>query len=364
MSAAEPRVAVGMSGGVDSSVVAALLARQGYQAVGVTLQLRSCNEPIASRSCCSADGIVQARTVAGKLGIPHYIVDCAEEFEERVLRPAWRDYAAGRTPSPCLACNREIKFRLLRSFAARVGARFIATGHYARILESPSGPVLMRGVDRGKDQAYFLCTLEPGQLVDTLLPLGALTKSEVRALARTLELPTAERRESQDACFSSELGLAESLRVRLRLNEAPRPGSLVDPSGHVLGHHSGIHRFTIGQRHGLGISLGARAFVTRLSAEDATVTVSTDAADLLSDGLIAERVRWTSETPPARCQAQIRSRHSAAWAGVTAHGTDATRVRFDEPQRAVTPGQAIAFFDGERVIGSGWIADTFRERSP
>ena len=352
------RVVVAMSGGVDSSVAAALLAREGYEVVGVTLQLRSCDDQVTTRSCCAADGIVQARSVAGALGVPHYVLDCRKEFAELVLRRAWNEYSRGRTPSPCLLCNREIKFGLLRSYASQIGALFVATGHYARAVDEGQGPVLKRAVDRRKDQSYFRSMLDPEQLRHILLPVGTLTKEAVRAIARDLRLSTAERGESQDACLVSEgLGLAETLR---RLFGAPScPGPVVGTRGEVLGRHNGIHQFTIGQRRGLGVALGSPAFVTAIYADTATVVVSTNAQDLYSDGLVAQETHWL-DTPHSRCLAQIRSTHEAASARLEIGDRGEALLWFDRPQKAVTPGQAVAFFDGDQVLGGGWIERPLR----
>jgi tRNA-specific 2-thiouridylase len=344
---------IAMSGGVDSSVVAALMVQEGWDAVGVTLQLRSCDDRMASRSCCSADGISQARAVAGALGIPHYVLDCRETFLDRVMRPAWAEYEQGRTPSPCLHCNREMKFGYLGEYAERIGAERIATGHYAR-LERNGGEVrLLRGVDRAKDQSYFLSDLSPEQVARLELPLGALTKPEVRAMARDLGLVTAERHESQDICLAVEgLGFPESLRQRFEKDT--RPGNFVDPTGRVLGPHEGFHRYTIGQRRGLGIALGERAHVVGLRAEDAAVILSTEESDLLSGGLRASGLHWYAP-PPEYCIAQIRSRHSGAPARLEVHENGTAIVRFEAPQSAVTPGQAVAFYHGEQLVGGGWI---------
>ena len=348
-----PRMVIAMSGGVDSSVVAALMVKAGWDAVGVTLQLRSCDDRMASRSCCSADGITQARAVAGALGIPHYVLDCRETFLDRVMRPAWAEYEQGRTPSPCLHCNREMKFGYLGEYAERIGAERIATGHYARVLREGDEVHLLRGVDRAKDQSYFLSDLSPQQVASLELPLGALTKPEVRALARELGLVTAERHESQDICLAMEgLGFPESLRQRF--DKDTRPGNFVDTSGKVLGPHQGFHRYTIGQRRGLGIALGARAHVIGLRAEDAAVILSTEEADLRSSGLRASGLHWYT-APPPRCEAQIRSRHPGAPARLEFTDDGNLLVHFDEPQSAVTPGQAVAFYDGERLLGGGWI---------
>jgi len=347
------RIVVAMSGGVDSSVVAGLLKREGHTLIGVTLQLRPCDDRMSSRSCCSMDAINQARAVAGALDIPHYVLDCRAEFEEKVLKPAWAEYQRGRTPSPCLHCNREIKFGLLLAHARRLGADLIASGHYARLLHDGPVPQLLRGLDRQKDQSYFLSGLELDSLRHLLLPLGAFTKAQVREMAREMKLPTAERHESQDACLVYEdLSFPESLRQRY--GTETRSGNFVDAAGRILGPHKGLHHYTIGQRRGLGIALGRPAHVIALDAATDSVVLSTESAALLSPGLRASGLHWY-DTPPPRCEVQIRSRHSAAPARLEHLSPSAALIHFDTPQSAITPGQAVAFYDGDRVLGGGWI---------
>lgn len=362
----KPTVLVALSGGVDSSIAAYLLQQQGYPLISATLQLNPCEDRGISRSCCGVDAVLSARRVASQLGIEHVLIDCRREFQERVLRPAWEAYARGLTPSPCILCNEHIKFGLLADKAQRLGAPVVATGHYARIDRGASGrPHLCRGRDAKKDQAYFLFSLKRAQLDRLCLPLGELDKAEVRAIAAELGLPTAERRESQDACLStSPDGFAESLRLRFEAD--PTTGPILDEAGHVLGHHAGLHRFTIGQRRALGISLGHRAFVRELRASDGAVVLTGDERALWSSQM---RVRCAHadlpEALPLRCEVQIRSRHTAAPALVEplASGpTPLVQVTFDAPQRAITPGQAAVFFQGDRVVGGGWI-EPWRGRS-
>ena len=342
---------VAMSGGVDSSVAAALLLRAGYDVVGVTLQLRSCQEQTATRSCCSEDGIAAARSVARGLGIPHCVLDCHQEFSHLVLRPAWEEYARGRTPNPCVICNRALKFGVLLEYAQRLGARFLATGHYARIAHREGRPRLLRGCDRDKDQSYFLFALSDEQLRRVLFPLGDHTKSAVRELARGFGLPSAERRESQDACLVTDgEGFAESLRQLFR--EPCRPGSFVDRAGRVLGPHQGIHCYTIGQRRGLGIALGQRAFVAAIHAAAGDVVVTCDGNELEARSLVARQVVW-HESPPARAAVQICYRHAAVPAEVAVLDEQSIRITFDAPVRAVTPGQAAVLFAEERLLGGG-----------
>ncbi len=350
---ARQRVLVAMSGGVDSSLAAALLVRQGFEVQGITLRLNPCEDQALGKSCCGVDAVLSARQVADQLGIEHAVLDVRREFEARVLKPAWSDYSRGRTPSPCVLCNQEIKFGLLLERARALGAPRIASGHYARIAKGEDGsPRLLRARDSTKDQSYFLFSLSPDQLDSLMLPLGEMTKAEVRAMARELSLSPAERADSQDACLSiSEDGFAESLRQRFE--EPALTGPFVDSSGKILGEHPGLHRFTVGQRRGLGISLGARAFVQELRADGAVVLTSDEKA-LWSAGLTARLVRPLPGSFES-VSVQIRSRHAAVPARLERAEGLSVQLRFEQPQRAVTPGQAAVIYDGERVLGGGWI---------
>jgi tRNA-specific 2-thiouridylase len=359
---------VALSGGVDSSVAAALLKKGGYDVVGVTLQLRPCSNTSLSRSCCGPDGVVRARATAAYLGIPHYTFDWQQVFEELVLRPSWNEYANGRTPNPCVICNQEIKFGLLRERADELGAKWIATGHYARTRTSRNkqGTKLRRGRDKAKDQSYFLFPLGHDRLFTTLFPLGELYKEETRAIARHMGLPNAEQRESQDACLGSdEETFAESLRRRF--NQPSRPGPICNGSGDVLGHHQGIHRFTIGQRKRLGVALDHRAWVKTIDSKSARVVLTAEQTDLQSTGLIASRVRWgpgAEDFLSGKLQVQVRYNHEPVGAQVE-RGLDRTAaVWFDRPQLAVTPGQAVVFYDGDCVAGGGWIEKPMQGREP
>lgn len=370
------RVVVAMSGGVDSSVAAALLKQRGYEVVGLTLRLYDCEEGQNERSCCGLAGVAEARASAGRLGIPHYVVDGQELFERRVLRYAWDEYAEGRTPNPCVRCNEWMKFGLLYEHARKLGASYVATGHHARVLREAVGEgrtagathddvVLARGRDPEKDQSYFLFSLSPEQLRMSLLPVGELRKEEVRGVARELDLPNAERRESQDACIAQQRDLAEALRRRFE--GRARPGRFRDAEGNVIGRHDGVHRFTIGQRKGLGLALGARAYVVAIDGASGDVVLG-EPTQLVARGLRAREVSWIGGAPTAKsiqAEVQIRYRHRAVRAtiAVVPSGDDAARngdgpgvdVWFDEPQRAVTPGQAAVFYQGDRVLGGGWI---------
>ncbi len=347
-----------MSGGVDSSVAAALLLQEGFEVIGATLQLHSCDEAAFRRTCCSAAGPAQAGNVAGILGIPHYVLDCRHQFQDLVLRHGWSEYARGRTPNPCIICNDRIKFGFLLDVAKSLGASTIATGHHARIeRDGRERPFLKRGRDLGKDQSYFLFSLRSGQLRAALLPIGHFTKAEVREQAWRLGLPNADQAESQDACFLAK-GESYAEMLRRRFQGEARPGEIEDSEGRVLGRHEGFHQFTIGQRKGLGIALGRRAWVKAIDPENARVVVCRDERELLSQGLIATDVRWRHAfegSCPIPCSVQIRYCHKAVPAVVEPIGTDRVRVIFGEPVRAVTPGQAAVFYDGESLLGGGWI---------
>jgi len=354
--------AVAMSGGVDSSVAAALLSREGRPLVGFSMQLvdKLAGETERYGRCCSPDDFRDARAIADRLGFPHYVLDMEDDFRRQVLEPFAADYAAGRTPSPCLRCNTFVKFDALWERAAAVGALSVATGHYA-ILErdARSGRTRLRaGADPGKDQSYFLFDLSDEQRARTEFPLGRMTKDEVRALARTFALATAEKPESMDLCFVSEGDSYRDVLARSGLGPAATPGEIVDAEGRVLATHEGIERFTVGQRRGLGLATGEKLYVIGLDPARARVVVG-DEADLYRESCTVERVRWIPfERPggPQRVTVRIRSTHAGASAVVTDRGDGTAVVSFDEAQRAVTPGQAAVFYDGDLVLGGGWIA--------
>lgn len=353
------RVVVGMSGGVDSAVAAALLVQAGYEVVGVSMRLwdgGSAGGP--ARGCCSLDDFVDARRVAGRVGIPFYVMDFREEFERGVVEPFVAEYARGRTPNPCVACNQSVKFGALRGRAQELGASAVATGHYARVARAANGRwELRRGVDTEKDQSYFLFSLPSAALPHTLFPVGDLTKAQVRALAAEIGLPVAGKPDSQEVCFAP--GRSHGAFVSRRLGpDGPRPGAIVDGDGAVVGEHAGVHTVTIGQRRGLGARGPAPRYVTAVDPERAVVQVGSHDA-LLAGGLVAEGVNWLVPEPPAAgamLTVKIRSRHSGALVRIDEAVGDRFTVRAEVGLRAVTPGQAAVLYDGDRVVGGGWIA--------
>jgi tRNA-specific 2-thiouridylase len=353
--------AIAMSGGVDSSVAAALLAREGRPLVGFSMQLvdRLAGEAERYGRCCSPDDFRDARSVADRLGFPHYVLDMEDDFRRRVLAPFAEDYAAGRTPSPCVRCNTFVKFDALWERARAVGAAAVATGHYA-ILErdARSGRTLLRAaVDPDKDQSYFLFDLSDQQRARAEFPLGGMTKEEVRALARTFALATAEKPESMDLCFVTEGESYRDVLARSGLGPTAVAGEIVDRKGRVLAEHAGIEQFTVGQRRGLGVATGEKLYVIGIDATQARVVVG-DEADLYRESCAVERVRWIPfERPggPQPASVRIRSSHSGVAGVVTDCGDGTATVSFETAQRAVTPGQAAVFYDGDLVLGGGWI---------
>ena len=351
------RVVVAMSGGVDSSVAALLLHGQGYGVIGVTMKLYDIDQadlPEYYRGCCTLDDVEDARAVCRILGVPHYVLNVQREFRAFVIDYFRREYENGRTPHPCIACNDKIKFSFLAQRARMLQAAYVATGHYARI--EPDGPdrwALRRGVDADKDQSYVLFGMRQEQLAATLMPVGHYPKSEIRRLAEEAGFPNADKPDSQDICFIPTGDYREFLRERTD----ERPGDIVDAAGNVLGAHEGIQYFTVGQRRGLGLSGGPPRFVIRLEPDTRQVVVGSE-KDLYQDTLYAGPVSWVSGAPPAgpvEATVKIRYKFAEAPATVTTVG-DGALARFREPQRAITPGQAAVFYQGETVLGGGPIA--------
>ncbi len=365
---ADARIVVAMSGGVDSSVVAALLKAEGHDVVGITLQLYDHGQATARPgACCAGRDIHDARRVAEALDIPHYVLDYESRFRAAVIDDFVESYVAGETPVPCVRCNQRIKFRDLVDTARDLGAGALATGHYVRRVAGPDGPELHRGVDPRRDQSYFLFATTRGQLKFLRFPLGAMGKDEVRRLAARFRLPVAEKRDSQDICFVPEGSYAEVVR-RLRPGAAG-PGDIVDLDGRVVGRHQGVVGFTVGQRRGLGLGgdvarasgEGGALYVVRLDAERRRVVVGPKAA--LAVGRVTLRdVNWLAAGPPPAdglaIEVKVRSTRPARPATLFADREGAAEVVFEGSETGVAPGQACVFYKGERVLGGGWIART------
>ena len=353
------KVIVAMSGGVDSSVAALLLHRQGYDVVGVTMRLWSVERddvPTSQKRCCSVEDVEDARRVCHEIGVPHYFLNFEKEFQRHVIDYFVREYDRGRTPHPCLACNDKIKFDFLLRRATFLEADYIATGHYGRIRSAADGQrMLLKGVDGSKDQSYVLFTLGQHELERLLLPVGEYRKDTIRILAEEARLPVANKPDSQEICFIPDDNYRKFVSDRVR----PRPGNLVSLQGDVLGTHPGIQFFTVGQRRGLGLqgNTNRPMYVTRINADSNEVVLGSK-EDLLSSTLWASRVSYVSGTvpeEPIRIEAKIRYKADPSPATVVPITSDWARVEFDKPQRAVTPGQAVVFYNGEQILGGGYI---------
>ena len=345
-----------MSGGVDSSVAASLLAEQGHDVIGLSMQLYDQSGDHAFGSCCSLEDLYDARRVATAINIPHYILNFEKQFNEHVVSNFVGEYAAGRTPLPCAHCNSDLKFTTLLERAAGFGADAVATGHYARVERSARGTFqLKRGVDASKDQSYFLFSLTQDQLGRALFPVGDRAKDAVREYAHQRRLPVAAKPDSQEICFIPDHDYASF--VAKQAPDAARTGVVVDEDGQVLAHHDGIHRFTVGQRKGLGLrATGSPMYVIALKANEREVVVGPKTS-LERTTLTASGVNWIESVPDGtlRASVQIRHRHAAAPATVRSLGDGRAQVVFDAPQIAITPGQAAVFYDGDVVLGGGWI---------
>ena len=349
------KIVVAMSGGVDSSVAAALLVEQGYDVRGVSLRMWEENQ--GPRVCSDHRG---AADVAKLLGISHTLLDLRAQFVETVVKPFAKDYLHGRTPNPCVACNRDFKFGTLLKWAREQGAGCVATGHYARIVrdECAGTVALLRGADRGKDQSYFLFALSRAQLAQTLFPLGEMHKTQVREQARRLGLPVAERQESQDICFGDYKALVASYADETDI----ACGDVVDRSGKLLGRHSGIHGVTVGQRRGLGISAPEPLYVVEIEDETKRVVLG-QKDELAAAGLVARSINWLEAPDKDEFEAEVQIRYRAPVVACVIRQLDvhASEVRFAQPVSAVTPGQAAVFYRGDRLIGGGWIERAIRE---
>lgn len=365
------KIAVAMSGGVDSSAAAAILQEQGHELVGFTMQLwdqnRNINtdengDPLPSR-CCSLDDVYDARRVADSLGFPFYVLNLEREFEDSVVEPFIQSYLSGETPIPCVACNSRLKFASLDRMAMSLGCEKVATGHYARVEYDRSSDRyrLFRGRNYAKDQSYFLWELTQEQLAHAYFPLGEMYKDEVREVARENNLYTANKPESQEICFVPDGKYSEFIDRYLehekRSHDLPAGGDIVDSSGSVVGTHTGIHRYTIGQRRGLGIANEKPLYVVQIERAKNRIIVG-EADDLESIEFVARGVNWIAfEDPkePVRAQVKVRYRHEPAPATIYSLPDNHAKVVFDHPQRAITPGQATIFYEGDEVLGGGWI---------
>lgn len=353
------KVVVGMSGGVDSSVAACLLKRQGYEVIGVTMRIWQEEEEVSKQEeggCCGYDAVSDARRVAAGIGIPYYVMNFKTEFQRHVIDYFTEEYMKGRTPNPCIACNRYVKWESLLKRSLMIGADYIATGHYARVIRLPNGRYTLRTSATGdKDQTYALCHLTQDQLARTLMPVGEYRKDEIRKMAQEMGLPVADKPDSQDICFVPGGDYAAFIEKE-RKTTVP-PGNFVTREGEVLGRHKGIIHYTVGQRKGLGLALGYPVFVLEIRPETNEVVVGS-LEESLTEYVRAGDLNFMSVEDleePRRVWAKIRYNHRGAWCQVRKTGPDEILCVFEEPQRAVTPGQAVVLYDGEYVLGGGTI---------
>ncbi len=354
------KVVVGMSGGVDSSVAAYLLKEQGYDVIGVTMQIwQDEKEEVLEENggCCGLSAVEDARRVAQVLGIPYYVMNFKKEFRKNVMDYFMAEYLAGRTPNPCIACNRYVKWEALLNRSLEIGADYIATGHYARVEQLPNGRYAVRNsVTAKKDQTYALYNLTQEQLARTLMPVGAYTKEEIREIAVKNNLPVAHKADSQDICFVPD-GDYAGLIEREAPGSVPGEGNFVTKDGTVLGRHKGITHYTIGQRKGLGLAMGHHVFVTEIRPETNEVVIG-EADDVFSETLVCRQINFMGMEnllEPRRVFAKIRYAHQGEWCTIDRSGKDEVICFFDRPVRAVTPGQAAVFYEGEYVLGGGVI---------
>lgn len=353
-------VVVGMSGGVDSSVAAWLLKRQGYHVIGVTMQIWQDEEEQSQQEnggCCGLSAVDDARRVAWQLEIPYYVMNFKREFKENVMDYFVDEYLHGRTPNPCIACNRYVKWEALLKRSLDIGADYIATGHYARVERLENGRyALKKSATQAKDQTYALYNLTQEQLARTLMPVGDYTKDGIRAMAEQLGLSVSHKADSQEICFIPDHDYAGF--IERQVSDVPGPGNFVDAQGYVLGHHAGITHYTVGQRKGLGLAVGHPVFVTELRPETNEVVIG-EANEVLSDSLICDKLNWMAidglHGGEMRVTAKIRYSHRGAPCVIRQIGEDLVECRFSEPVRAVTPGQAVVFYDGDYVVGGGTI---------
>ena len=350
------KVVIAMSGGVDSSVAAHLLVQQGFEVIGLFMRLGidKLDSITKTKVCCSLEDASDARNVADQLGIQFHVLNFRDAFD-RIIDDFCNEYLNGRTPNPCIICNQDLKFGRLLEFARMLNAEFIATGHYAKVEEINGRYILKKGIDVLKDQSYVLFSLNQEQLSRAIFPLGTVTKQTVRQIARNLDLKTKDKPESQDICFVLDNNYHSILYERFGVRITP--GFIKDTSGNILGQHPGSPFFTIGQRKGLGIAFGSPRYVIDINPNENTVVIGTN-DELMEDELIASKVNWIlidKLQGSIEVQAKIRYNHIPAPAIIYPHGIDKIRVVFKEPQRAITPGQAVVFYDNDAVVGGGWI---------